>query len=551
MQLTQYLWMVIVAFMFGFAYAFGIGANDVANAFATVVASKSLTLKQAVLVAAIFEFLGAILLGASVTNTVRNKIFDVDLYDDEPEILLLGMFSALITGTFMLLSATALALPVSTTHTIVGSIMGFSIVAKGFSSINWPIIRNIVISWVVSPLATGIVAFCFFGTLRMFVMKSENAFDRAFYTFPIILTITVGINVFYVLYKGFNNLGFSDELPLYVSLPAGFGAGLFVGLIWVFAWGPWAKARILRQMAGEEAAATRAGDVEHKDITEDQDVSDDDEAEVEEPKGVVRKSLKKQYLGEIDVDGDSDSDVEKVDVTEDPETLVDDKADVEAKAEVEEPKGFLRKSLKKLGDATYNQDLHAQSMHESEKATQIWDDSEKFDPHAEQLFTYVQVFTSCMDSFAHGANDVANAIAPLSAILLIYQTGELQSKAPVQKWILAYGGLGIVVGLLLYGYKVIKSIGFKLSVISPSRGSMAELASSLFVVTASFLSIPVSTTQSQVGAVAGIGCVGGLKNVDWWFFSKVCFSWMVVFFSAAILSAGIFSMFAFTPSLTE
>jgi solute carrier family 20 (sodium-dependent phosphate transporter) len=519
MQLNEYLWIVIVAFIFGFAYAFGIGANDVANAFATVVASKSLTLKQAVLVAAIFEFLGALLLGASVTNTVRNKIFDVDLYEDEPEILLLGMFSALITGTIMLLGATALALPVSTTHTIVGSIMGFSLVAKGFSSINWTVITSIFISWFASPIVSGIVAFCFFGTLRRFVMKSEHAFERAYFTFPLILTITVGINVFYVLYKGLNNFGFTDDIPLYISLPAGFGAGLFVGLIWIFPWGPWAKARILRQMAKEEAAAANVGD---------------------------------QQWDEIDVDGDGH--VEKVDVTdrtEDPATLDDDKADVEAEAEVEEPKGFLRKSLKKLGDATYNQDLHAQSMHESEKATEIWDNSEKFDPHAEQLFMYVQVFTSCMDSFAHGANDVANAIAPLSAILLIYQTGELESKSPVQKWILAYGGIGIVVGLLLYGYKVIKSIGYKLSVISPSRGSMAELSSSLIVVTASFIGIPVSTTQSQVGAVTGIGCVGGFKNVNWWFFLRVCMSWAVVFFSAVILSAGIFSMFAFTPSLSE
>lgn len=518
-DMTQYLWMVIVGFMFGFAYAFGIGANDVANAFGTVVASKSLTLKQAVLVAACFEFLGALLLGASVTNTVRSKIFDVELYDDEPEILLLGMFSAIITGTLMLLTATAFALPVSTTHTIIGSIMGFSISAKGFSSINWDVAITIFISWAASPLVAGVLAFLLFGAIRMFVLKSEHPFDRAYYTFPVVLTLTVFINVFFILYKGFNNFGFVDEIPIAVSVPASFGAGLLLAAFWIWPWGPWAKRRVLQHMTQEEAAPQEGAT----------------EADGEDPVKAVD-------------DAEAETEALSIKQLED-KVAMSEPSDVQAKTEA--PQGFFRKSLHDFGEATFNQDLQSQSLHESKRANEIWDAAETYDPQAEQLFTYVQVFTSCMDSFAHGANDVANAMAPVSAILLVYQTGELSSKAPVPKWILAIGGLGIVAGLMLYGYKVIKSIGFKISMMSPSRGSMAELSTALIVVTASFVGIPVSTTQAQVGAVAGIGLVGGRKNVQWLFFLRICVSWVVVFFSAVIVSAGIFSMFAYTPSLAE
>lgn len=190
--LPEYLWIAVLGGICGFFYAFGIGANDVANAFASTVSSKSLTLKQAVIVAGIFEFLGALLLGASVTTTIRSGIFDATLYEDEPEIVLLGMFTSLMTGTIMLLGATALALPVSTTHTIVGSIMGFSIAAKGFSSINADVVVKIVISWVISPVVSGIIGYIFFWLIRRFVMRTENPFQRAYYTFPIILAIGIG-----------------------------------------------------------------------------------------------------------------------------------------------------------------------------------------------------------------------------------------------------------------------------------------------------------------------------------------------------------------------
>ncbi|KAL7558389.1 hypothetical protein ACA910_015283 [Epithemia clementina (nom. ined.)] len=204
---------------------------------------------------------------------------------------------------------------------------------------------------------------------------------------------------------------------------------------------------------------------------------------------------------------------------------------------------------KQFADSTYNQDLFEQSMRENKGAKHIWENGDEYDEDSEQLFTYIQVFTACLNSFAHGANDIANAIAPLSGIIYIYRNGELTSNADVQKWILAYGGAALVVGFLFYGYKTIKSIGYKLTKLSPSRGACAELAASLFVVTASFREIPVSSTQCIVGAVSGVGLVEGVKNVQWLFLLRVCVGWAVVFVTAAVFNAGVFAMFAYSPSL--
>ena len=203
----------------------------------------------------------------------------------------------------------------------------------------------------------------------------------------------------------------------------------------------------------------------------------------------------------------------------------------------------------KFEEATYKQNLEEQCFQESPETQKNWENAAVYDSELEQLFTYVQVFTACLNAFAHGANDIANAIAPVAAIIDIYQTGKLNSEAPVQKWILAYGGVALVLGLLLYGYKVMKTVGYHLTVISPVRGSVVGLASSLMVATASYMGIPVSTTQCIVGGVAGVGLVEGYTNVQWMQLAKVCVSWVVLFFVSAILSAGFFAVCAYSPAL--
>jgi phosphate/sulfate permease len=190
--LTEYLWIAVLGGIVGFAYGFLIGANDVANAFASSVSSKSITLCQAVIIASVCEFAGAYFLGASVTSTVRSKIFDVSLYEQEPEVLMFGMFTSLFSANVWLFIATYFGMPVSTTHDIVGCIMGFSIAAKGFSSIEWDVVIKIFISWFASPLCAGAIAATFFLLVKYSVMRSSNPFERAYYTFPIVLTIGIG-----------------------------------------------------------------------------------------------------------------------------------------------------------------------------------------------------------------------------------------------------------------------------------------------------------------------------------------------------------------------
>jgi sodium-dependent phosphate transporter len=526
----EYLWMAVVGSIFAFIYAFGIGANDVANAFASTVASKSLTLKQAIIAAGICEFAGAISLGAAVTSTIRSKIFDVKIYDGEEDILLLGMFTSLMTAIVMLLGATYIALPVSTTQTVVGTIMGFSIAAKGFDSINREVVIQILLSWIMSPGISGAVAFLFFGFIKVFIHNSASPFDRGYILFPVVLTVFIGIDLFFVIYKAVNT-NYEDSLKLSWVLPASFGSGAFCGLIWLVIVGPWAKKRIEAHMAELEELAHLPG--EEKKVIKDgaETPEKTDEGAEGEP-----KESSEEEVAEVDVE-----EQKKVQKMETPaETPAEDDG---AK------KSFFAKAGESFANNTYKQDLAKQSFHENKRAEDLWQNADKFDVRTEQLFTYVQVFTACMNSFAHGANDVANSIAPISAILMIYQDGELSSKAGVQKWLLAYGGIAIVVGLVCYGYKVMKTIGYKLTALSPSRGACAELAASLYVVTASFLEMPVSSTQCIVGAVCGVGLVGGVKNLGWWFFLKICIGWVCEFFLAATLSAGMFSIFAFSPSL--
>jgi len=519
--LDEYLWIAVVGGIAGFLYGFLIGANDVANAFAPSVAAKSITLKQAALIASIFEFSGAFFLGASVTGTIRSKIVSVDLYSDEPEVLMFGMCTSLLTAVFMLFVATYLGLPVSTTHDIVGCIMGFTIAAKGFDSVKWKVVRQIMMSWILSPLISGFFAVLMFGAVKFGVMKTPNPRQRAYYTFPVVLTVGVGIDLFFILYKGTSNKKLEEKLSLNWVLPTSFGAGALLGLIWIFIAGPIAKQRIeaLRETPEIPDEKQESGNPEKLSESSDED-----------PENGLKMPNTSEGQGEC------------------PKS--EGEATAEKSAEDGEKRSSIGKLYKKFADNTYNQDLHAQSMHENPRAAQIWDDGEKYDPEAEMYFNYIQVFTACLNSFAHGANDVSNTIAPLSAIIGIYQDGIVSKESSVQKWVLAYGGAAIVIGLILYGYRVMKSIGFKLTLMSPSRGASAGLASSLTVVTASFLQMPVSSTQCTVGAVCGVGLVGGVNNVQWFFLLRVCFGWVAMFITAVILSAGIFSFGAYSPSLT-
>mmetsp|Transcript_13414 Transcript_13414/g.20889 ORF Transcript_13414/g.20889 Transcript_13414/m.20889 type:complete len:580 (+) Transcript_13414:48-1787(+) len=572
--LHSYLWIAIAGGIFGFAYNFGIGANDVANAFATSVASKSVSLPQAVAIASIFEFCGVLFLGASVTSTVRGKIFNTSDYEDMPEVVMLGMFTSLVSASFMMMIATYMGMPVSTTHTVIGCIIGFASAANGIQSVNWDETKNIFISWIASPILTGIAAFCIYGFIRHFILMSEDPFKRGYYTFPFVLFATIGVNLFFILNKGTQNFEYFQE-NVYDNrwvVPTSFGVGLLFGLVWLWPFGPWVK----RRMEAKRAATQQE--------TTDQIQSSSPQSAAVHPLSSLhsigsssigsRREIQGEQIAEYDPEEGSiklamDRSVKSVKLIIDSERISEESTEhatnliegsiksvkslaqliVEETTTVKRRKAKKSRILVRFAEATFRQNLEEQSFQESRATQEIWQNSSQYDSEVEHLFTYVQVFTASLSSFAHGANDIANAVAPLAAIIDIYQTGEINPEAPVQRWILAYGGVALVLGLLLYGYKVIKTIGYKLTAISPTRGSSASLAASLLVVTASYIGIPVSTTQCIVGAVAGIGLVEGKKNVQWWQLFKVCISWVVVFFVACLISALLFSMCYYSPSM--
>jgi sodium-dependent phosphate transporter len=510
--LSQYYWMTVAAPIFGFWYAFGIGANDCANAFATSVAAKSVSLRLAVCIAAVMEFGGAMLLGSQVTKTIRNDVVKSSLYSDEPEVLMYGMLCALVAASIILQLSNYLYMPVSTTHTIVGAIVGFSLAAKGFSSINWNTCILIFISWVASPLITGIAAYISFFIIRRWVLLSPEPYKRAIITYPLIVFVAVTVDLFFVFNKsGANRSNALKRLGVKLQLPLAIGVAVFCALIFQFFISPCLQRKVERDVA-ERAAALKAAEETNIDTT-----SPDEE------------NTKGEKL-ETHQDEPQDSPVDA------------------ASGNENKVAGALKKGYRAFADWTFDRDVHSEAMHKSKRSQEIWSIAPEFDEHAEDLFKYLQVFTACLLSFAHGANDVANAIAPLSAVYLIYQTGEVESRSPVATWMLALGGAGIVVGLATYGYKLIVALGFHLTKLSPSRGFCIELCTSLVVVIASFIGIPISTTQSQVGGTVGAGFVTGGQHVDFWFFLRCALGWVVTFVGVCLLTAGIFAFSYFAPS---
>ena len=419
--------MLLIIFILGSISAFftsiTVGANDVANSFATSVGANVLKLKSALIIAAVFEFLGAFLMGSHVTDTIRKGIVNVEEFHNDSESLALGMLCASFATGIWLAFATFFNAPVSTTHSTVGSIVGFSLVYSGFNAIVWEKIVLIVLSWFISPLLSGILTNLFFSIIKYYSLQDSQAIKKALQILPFMVFLTISINCFFIIYKGTPALGLKN-----LKLVNGIGYSCIAGLIC----------------------------------------------------GLFTYFLIKFYL------------IKKID-----EWIVNE----------------FRKQSQQICI---------------------------YDEKAEKLFSYLQIFTACMSAFAHGANDVANSIGPYATIFNIYENGTFSEKSFVPIWILAAGGAGIVVGLGLFGKRLINKVGKDLSEITPSRGFTMELGASLSVVTASRIGIPVSTTHCQIGSIVGGGLADGKKNVDWKLFRKIIFAWFITLPITAGISATLF-----------
>ena len=393
--------------------ACNIGANDVANAMGTSVGSKSLTFKQAILIAAVAEFAGAFFVGGHVSDTIRKGMLDTSFFADVPYQLVYGMISALLAAAIWLHIASYLGWPVSTTHSIIGGVLGFGVIAGGVDIVNWSKVGNVVLSWVVSPVMGGLFAYLVFQYINKTIFSKRRPLAHAKKLLPFIVAIVLFILSIAIFYKGLKNLHLHFTFPdvLFFALVTGFVA-FFISKVLV------------------------------------RFIPDDDS-----------KDLAHQFNT------------------------------------------------------------------------------------TENLFKYLQVLTAFYIAFAHGSNDVANAVGPLAAVVSILQGGVVEMKVEMPTWILGLGGGFIVLGLMVWGYRVMETVGESITDITPSRGFCATFGAASVVLICSKMGLPISTTHTLVGSVIGVGLARGLPTLNLGIVKMIFISWVTTIPFTAVISMLFFKLF--------
>jgi phosphate/sulfate permease len=452
--------LLILGLIFGLYMAWSIGANDVANAMGTAVGSGGLTLKKAVIIAGTMEFAGAVLMGSHVSDTVRGKMFDANLL--EPRALVLGFMAALLASAAWLHIASSLGWPVSTTHTIVGAVVGIGVVIGGVKAVHWGKIGEIVASWGTSPVVGGLVSFLLFKLIQRFIIEDKHPLRQTYRFIPVIVFTMIFILSLVLVWKGLKNLGLNLTLgPAFLVAAATGIVAALLSLIWV------AKLRTRHEKERVE---------QHIEIEPER---------VEEGVPFVRKE----------------------------------------KRGAPEPEGELRPVL----------------VPGSQLPARRWEFRREFEfEKVELVFATLLIVSAGFLAFAHGANDTANAIGPLAAIVSVVREGTVAAKATVPTWLLVLGGIGIVIGLATYGYKVMETVGKKITALTPSRGFAANLGAATTIVVASRLGFPVSTTHTLVGAVLGIGLARGIEHLNLRVIRDIVLSWVITVPAGALLAAGIY-----------
>ncbi|KAF8949099.1 hypothetical protein BGZ52_006123 [Haplosporangium bisporale] len=509
MAVHDFTFLFAIGLCFAFLDAYGIGANDVANSFATSVGSGSITLAQALIIACFCEFGGAFLLGANTTETIKGGIVQTSKYTGQPEILMLTMVCALMGSSTWVLFASSKGLPVSTTHAIVGAICGAGIAAFGADGVQWEGIRNIVLSWVVSPVAAGVVCAIFFMFTRYVVLQHDNSFERGLIAIPAYFGVALTIQVFYIIFKGAPS---SSLKSASIGIPVGIalGVGALVYLWCFFFLRPFLRRRI------QDDEDLKWFHVFYVPFVGRRERAAVDEAESQKEKG------------EAGVDGEGHADPSLV--------------------QLEQGELSFFQKFKKVAFAGLTHDIHANKGKNTDHAHE---NAIKYDPQTERLFASVQVVSACFTSFAHGSNDVANAIGPLATIFYIWDNASFNSKAPVPVWILVFGGVAIDLGLLTYGYQVMRTLGNEITYMSPTRGFSAEMATSITILTCSKLALPVSSTHCITGATAAIGLCsgGGFRSLNWKALLVVFGGWIITLPAAGVVSGLMFAFVARSPML--
>ncbi|KLV02209.1 phosphate permease [Photobacterium aquae] len=399
---------ILVAAFFGLLMAIGIGANDVANAMGTSVGSKALTVKQAIIIAMIFEFAGAYLAGGEVTDTIRKGVVDMSFFADKPEVLVYGMMSALLAAGTWLLLASYMGWPVSTTHSIIGAIIGFACISVGPEAVSWGSVKGIVGSWLITPLISGLFAYGIFVSAQRLIFDTDTPLINAKRFVPVYMFITAMVIALVTIKKGLKHVG------LHLSNNEAWMASIAISAIVMLL-------------------------------------------------------------------------------------------------------GYLYISRKYTDDGS--------SVDSNGYAG------------VERVFSLLMVVTACAMAFAHGSNDVANAIGPLSAVVATVESaGQLAAETTIAWWILPLGGIGIVIGLATMGHKVMATVGTGITELTPSRGFAAQLATASTVVLASGTGLPISTTQTLVGGVIGVAFARGIAALNLGVVRNIVASWVITLPAGALLA---------------
>lgn len=460
---TEILLLSVFTLVAGFYLAWNIGANDVANAMGTSVGSGALTLKRAVIIAAILEFSGAFFFGSHVSETIQSGIIKSEIFTSNPLILVYGMLSALIATGAWLQVASYFGWPVSTTHGIVGSVVGFGMIVGGVDAIYWDNVTYIVTSWVLSPLLGGIFSYFIFTILRKQILYNTSPLAEAKKLTPLIVFIVFSVLALIMLLKGLSNINLKISLFEIVILSFGFG--------------------------GLGAAVSHFCMKRISDVPVQTHKVPAHSAEM-----LIGLDKAKKHL-----------------------QSVLSKSSGEHQYQV----SLLLEEVNRLSSSMQ----HAEEMRTASTEYAL----------VERIFGYLQIMSACLMAFAHGANDVANAIGPLSASIAILSTGVIQPNAAVPTWALALGGVGIVVGLATWGWRVIETIGTKITELTPTRGFAAEFGAAATILLASRLGLPISTTHTLVGSVIGVGLARGIGALNLGMTRDIVLSWVItVPISAAI-----------------
>ncbi|CAH8473160.1 unnamed protein product [Heterobilharzia americana] len=588
------IWMVVVGFIIAFVLAFGIGANDVANSFGTSVGAKVLTLKQACLLATICELSGSVLLGAKVSNTIRKGIVSVELFsklENGHVVLMAGQVAALGGSCIWLLLATFFRLPVSGTHSIVGATMGFSLVIFGLNAIQWQGLLRIVGSWFLSPVLSGVASIGVFFLMRFLVLRKDDPLEPALKLLPGFFGTVVLVNCFSIFYEGPPLLKF-DEIPLYGVFILSCGFGIITVLIVKFLWVPLIRRRILtgessthimkRCLTRKHQKKSSSEDSKHPSLA-DTDPSGNPTANHEsinmntytpssDGERVVgfKKNNNEGVIGQSNDEHNTNiKNVKAKTILSGSEDAISNEvpSHFEVKPsiipdELSNEERKLRKSNQLnvvMAYSSNDQYLNNDGTHTLTNGKMnvsfppnlatVGEEPEPIDlikdrPAEAQVFSSLQILTAVFGSFAHGGNDVSNAIGPLIGLWLIATTQSVDSSKPTDLWILVYGGVGISVGLWIWGRRVIQTLGEDLTKMTPSSGVCIEIGAALTVLIASKIGLPISTTHCKVGSVVFVGRARSKDNVNWGIFRNILIAWLVTLPAAGAISA--FLMYIFT-----